>query len=311
MSHVLTLIAPRGSQDLLAKILGEVRTALGTGHDPFWLSPGEACDLTFTPVDPAAIDDVRGLVAHLGAGFPLDAAVQPVEERRKRLLVADMDSTIIRQECLDEIAALAGVKPQIAAITERAMRGELNFEAALTERIGLLRGFPLSKLQEVLEERITLTPGARTLTATMRANGGRCVLVSGGFTFFTGAVALMAGFDAHHGNSFLVEDDAIVGVAEPILGQDAKLAALNAGAAGMGIAADEAIAVGDGANDLAMLKAAGLGVAFHAKPVVAREAAARIDHGDLTSLLFLQGYSRQDFVDRQDFLDHQDFMDHL
>ena len=205
-------------------------------------------------------------------------------------------STIIGQECLDEIAKVAGIGPQIAAITERAMRGEVQFEAALRERIGLLKGFPLDRLQQVLEEKITLTDGARTLTATMRANGARCVLVSGGFTFFTGAVAMMAGFDAHYGNSFLVEDDAVVGVAEPILGKDAKLATLRSEAAGLGIGPSEAIAVGDGANDLDMLKEAGLGVAFHARPIVAREAAASISHGDLTSLLFLQGYRQTDLV---------------
>ena len=298
MSHVLTLIAAPGSDDLLGKAVEELRGALGlTDRQPFWLAPGQACDIPFGPASEAALADARILLARVAATLGLDAAIQPVEGRRKRLLVADMDSTIIQQECLDEIARLAGIGEQIAAITERAMRGELNFETALRERIGLLRGFPLSRLHQVLEESITLMPGARQLTATMRNNGGRCVLVSGGFTFFTGAVAMMAGFDAHFGNSFLVEDDAVAGVAEPILGQDAKLATLKAEAAAMGIGLTEAIAVGDGANDLAMLKAAGLGVAFHAKPIVAREAAARLDHADLTGLLFLQGYRHTDFVD--------------
>lgn len=269
--------------------------ALEDASPPDWLAPGQACDISFSAHDENALQRARQFIATLTR---VDAAIQPVEGRRKRLLVADMDSTIIQQECLDEIARLAGIGPQIAAITERAMNGELNFEAALRERVGLLRGFPLSRLQEVLANSITLTPGARMLTSTMRANGGRCVLVSGGFTFFTGAVALLAGFDAHFGNSFLIEDDAVAGVADPILGQEAKLATLKAEAAALGIPLSQAMAVGDGANDLAMLKAAGLGVAFHAKPVVASEAAARIDHGDLTSLLFLQGYRQADFVER-------------
>jgi len=296
MTHVLTLIAAPGSDDLLGGAIEEVRGALGTDKPPFWLASGAACDIPFRPASEARLSDARRLVARLTGTLPMDAAIQPVEGRRKRLLVADMDSTIIEQECLDEIAKRAGIGERIAAITERAMRGDLDFEAALRQRIGLLKGFPLGRLQQVLEDNITLTPGATTLTATMRTNGARCVLVSGGFTFFTGAVALMAGFDAHYGNSFLVDDDAIIGVAEPILGKDAKLAALTSEAAKFGIGPSEAIAVGDGANDLDMLKAAGLGVAFHAKPVVAREAAACINHGDLRSLLFLQGYRQVDFV---------------
>ncbi len=296
MSHVLTLIAAPGSDELLAKAEEELRAPLGADKPAFELAPGQACDIPFRPASDAALADIRQMAERVAATLGIDAVVQPVEGRRKRLLVADMDSTIIQQECLDEIAKLAGIGDKIAAITERAMRGELNFEAALTERVGLLKGFPLGRLHQVLEESITLTPGAQTLTATIKSNGGRCVLVSGGFTFFTGAVAMMAGFDAHFGNSFLVEDDAVVGVADPILGKHAKLATLNSEAAAIGIGPGDAMAVGDGANDLDMLKAAGLGVAFHAKPVVAREAAARIDHGDLTSLLYLQGYRKSEFV---------------
>ena len=298
MSHVLTLIASPGSDELLGKAMEEVRGSLDADKPPFWLAPGQACDITFRPASDAALADASGLVERVTSAMPIDAAIQTIEGRRKRLLVADMDSTIIQQECLDEIARVAGIGPQIAAITERAMQGELDFETALKERVALLRGFPLSRVQQVLEEAITLTPGARTLTSTMRTNGARCVLVSGGFTFFTGAVAVKAGFDAHFGNSFLVEDDRVAGVAEPILGKEAKLETLRSEARGLGIGESEAMAVGDGANDLAMLKAAGLGVAFHAKPIVAREAAARINHGDLTSLLFLQGYRQADFIDQ-------------
>jgi phosphoserine phosphatase len=298
MSHALTLIASPGSEELLGRAMEEVRGSLDADRPPFWLAPGQACDIPFRPASDAALADARKLIERVSSSMPIDAAIQPVEARRKRLLVADMDSTIIQQECLDEIARFAGIGPQIAAITERAMQGELDFETALKERIALLRGFPLSHLQQVLEQAITLTPGARTLTATMRTNGARCVLVSGGFTFFTGAVAMMAGFDTHFGNSFLVEDDRVAGVADPILGKDAKRETLRCEARNLGIGESEAIAVGDGANDLAMLKAAGLGVAFHAKPIVAREASARINHGDLTSLLFLQGYRQADFVDQ-------------
>ena len=296
MSHVLTLIAAPGSGEVLAKAEEELRAPLGADKPAFVLAPGQACDIPFRPASDAALADTRRIVERVASTLGIDAVVQPVEGRRKRLLVADMDSTIIQQECLDEIARLAGIGDQIAAITERAMRGELNFEAALTERVGLLKGFPLDRLHQVLGESITLTPGAQVLTATMKSNGGRCVLVSGGFTFFTGAVAMMAGFDAHFGNSFLVEDDAVVGVADPILGKDAKLATLKAEAAALGIGPGDAMAVGDGANDLDMLKAAGIGVAFHAKPIAASEAAARIDHGDLTSLLYLQGYRQSEFV---------------
>jgi phosphoserine phosphatase len=298
MSHVLTLIAAPGSDDLLGKVAEEVRASLEAAREPYWLAPGQACDISFRPASDAALHDARAVVDRIAGALPVDWAIQAVEGRRKMLLIADMDSTIIQQECLDEIAKLAGIGPQISAITERAMRGELDFESALRERVGLLKGFPMSRLQDVLENSITLTPGATTLTATMRTNGGRCVLVSGGFTFFTAAVATRAGFNVHFGNNFLVEGDAIVGVADPILGKDAKLATLEAEAQGEGIGLSETMAVGDGANDLDMLRAAGLGVAFHAKPIVAREAAARINHGDLTSLLFLQGYRQTDFVNR-------------
>ncbi len=294
MTHVLTLIAPARSNTAIAATAVRLQRQLGTS-EPVWLSPEEACDLYFTPADPA-LSETRAAVAAAVEGAGIDAAVQPRAGRRKRLLVADMDSTIIGQECLDEIAAMAGIGSQVAVLTERAMRGELPFEAALKERIGMLCGFPLSKLRKVLDERVTLTPGAETLARTMAANGARCVLVSGGFTFFTGAVAARAGFHAHYGNSFVIRDDAIAGVEEPILGREAKLATLYKEAAALNLPLSETMAVGDGANDLAMLQAAGLGVAFHAKPAVAAAASAQITHGDLTALLFLQGYKREEFA---------------
>ena len=235
------------------------------------------------------------MLAGIPADLRVDSHVQPVRGRRKRMLLADMDSTIIQQECLDEVAAAAGIGEQVAAITERAMRGELVFEEALRERIGLLRGFPEHELQSVLDERITLTPGARALTGTMRKHGGRAVLVSGGFTFFTEPIARKAGFDVNYANRFLIEDGKIIGVAEPILGRNAKLAAMQQEAEQAAIGLDDVIAVGDGANDLAMLQAAGLGVAFHSKPIVAQQAHAKINHGDLTALLFLQGYTINEF----------------
>lgn len=297
MTYILTLIADQRSNadlDGIARLLcNELGPAL-VAPQPLWLSPGEACDLAIGDVPVAAME---AAVQQAIDGAAIDFAILPEAGRRKKMLIADMDSTIIEQECLDEIAEMAGIGAEIAAITERAMRGELEFETALKERIALLEGFPVAKLQTVLDERIRLTRGARVLTHTMARHGGRSVLVSGGFTFFTGAVAGRAGFDAHFGNEFVVEDGRIMGVREPILGRSAKLETMQAEAARLGLPLSGVIAVGDGANDLAMLKAAGLGVAFHAKPLVAAEAAARVNYNDLTALLFLQGYSRADFTE--------------
>jgi phosphoserine phosphatase len=295
MSYVLTLIGASGTGSAVAGIADDLRIALKASHDPVWLS-GEACDVTFHPAGPEQLTEAKALLGAIPPGAPVDGHIQPIEGRRKRMLVADMDSTIIQQECLDEVAVAAGIGPKIAAITERAMGGELVFEDALRERIGLLKGFPAARLQEVLDNRIVLTPGARELALTMRVNGGRAVLVSGGFTFFTSAVAARAGFDIHYANSFVFEEGKLAGVADPILGRNAKLEWMEREARGAGVALKEVIAVGDGANDLAMLKAAGLGVAFRAKPVVAAEADVTINHGDLTALLFLQGYRQEEFV---------------
>jgi phosphoserine phosphatase len=229
--------------------------------------------------------------------FPLDVCVQPWEGRRKRLLVADMDSTIISCECLDELADFAGVKDQVAEITERAMRGEIEFEAALRERVAMIKGLPIADLELCFEERVRLNPGARTLVRTMAANGARCVLVSGGFTFFTAKVAELAGFQAAKGNWLKVDGDRLTGeVGEPILGREAKLQTLIEESAALGIGTEEALAIGDGANDLAMIEKAGLGVAYRAKPVVAERASARVEGADLTAVLHFQGYREDEFV---------------
>ncbi len=228
----------------------------------------------------------------------VDVCVQPSEGRRKRLLLADMDSTIIGCECLDELADYAGVKAEVTEVTERAMRGEIAFEGALRERVSKLKGLQADVLTRCYAERVRLNPGARILVQTLVANGVRCVLVSGGFEAFTGPVAEAAGFTTHHANRLLVQDARLTGtVGEPILGRAAKLEALRHHAAELGVGLGAALAVGDGANDLAMIEAAGLGVAYRAKPVVAERADARLDHADLTALLYFQGYRASDFID--------------
>jgi phosphoserine phosphatase len=228
---------------------------------------------------------------------PVDFAVQPAENRRKRLLIADMDSTIINVECLDELADFAGVKDKVSEITERAMRGELAFEGALRERVGMLKGLSADALQACYDDRVKLNPGARTLVQTMAAHGARCALVSGGFTFFTSRAALAAGFHLNRANTLIEDGGLLTGeVGDPILGKEAKLAALQEETAALGVTPAEALAVGDGANDLAMIEAAGLGVAYRAKPIVAAQAHAKVDHADLTALLYFQGYKAAEFV---------------
>ena len=227
----------------------------------------------------------------------LDYCLQPWNGRRKQLLVADMDSTIIGCECLDELADFAGVKDQVSAITERAMRGELSFEPALRERVAMLKDLPVADLQLCYDQRVRLNPGARTFVRTMAANGARCLLVSGGFGFFTERVAAIAGFHENRANTLEVTGDRLTGtVGEPILGREAKLAALQGEAARLGLDLARTLAIGDGANDLAMIEAAGLGLAYRAKPIVAAQADARIDHADLTAALHFQGYAAADFV---------------
>jgi phosphoserine phosphatase len=297
MTHICTLIAAPETDALDEALVARAAAALPDAGAHQWLSQGEACDIPFSAGaddEPRAFEDAARATLR---GHPVDVAARPSGNRRKRLLIADMDSTIIGQECIDEIADFAGLKPKIAAITERAMRGELEFESALRERVALLKGLDESVLRRVIEERIELTPGARTLVMTMRAHGAYCVLVSGGFTFFTGRIAAMAGFDTNQANELEIAAGKLTGrVHEPILGKDAKLAALRWHARERDLALGETLAVGDGANDLAMIAAAGLGVAFHAKPVVAAQAHVRIDHGDLTALLYLQGYGRDAFT---------------
>lgn len=256
------------------------------------LSPGHAFDLPVA--DSGALAEARSRTEGLG----LDINLVSASKRRKKLLVADMDSTIINVECLDELADMAGLKPQIAAITERAMRGEIEFEAALRERVGMLKGLKLDALEKTYLERVRLNPGAKSLIATMRArSAAHTMLVSGGFGYFTQRVAEAAGFHAERGNTLLDDGERLTGeVGTPILGRAAKLEALEEAVARLGIDFAESLAVGDGANDLAMIQKAGLGVAYHAKPVVAAAAAAAIDHNDLTALLYLQGYSDNEII---------------
>ena len=297
MSSVLvaTLVADAAKAPLTEATLDRAAQALHGVERRRWLDEGVAADLVFTgdlKAKRAALDDAL-------AGEPVDVIVQPVQRRSKRLLVADMDSTLIGQECVDELAAFAGVGERVAAITERAMRGEVAFAPALRERVALLAGLPESVIGDVLRDRITLNPGARTLSQTMQANGGaRVVIVSGGFRQFTRAIRERIGADEDRANTLLIEGGKLTGkVIEPILGQDAKLSALKEIAAAMGLELDDTLAVGDGANDLPMLQAAGLGIAYRAKPRVAASAHARIEHADLTALLYAQGLARKDFVE--------------
>ncbi|MFP3921869.1 MAG: phosphoserine phosphatase SerB, partial [Dichotomicrobium sp.] len=267
MSHALVLMAPAPS-DHMAGLADRARAAIPVAGDATWLAADMAAELPLPEASGETVRSWRETVAALIGDAPVDNAIIRSEGRQKRLLVADMDSTIIAQECIDEVAHAAGIKPQVAAITERAMRGDLDFEQALRERVALLRGLPEAALAQVLEERITLNPGARELVATMRAHGAYTVLVSGGFTFFTDAVAARAGFDANSANKLLFRDGELIGVAEPILGREAKRDRLIAQAEALDMPLSETLAIGDGANDLAMLELAGLGVAYHAKPVV-------------------------------------------
>lgn len=289
MSHVLTLVAPPGG--LPASLPGLARDALAAlGADlgaPDWLAEAEAVDLPFSRLDP---QQAVAAFRRAAGEAPVDAIAGPAEGRRKALLIADMDSTIVTSETLDELAAYAGLKDQVAEITRRSMNGELDFAAALRARVAMLKGLSLDALEATWRE-THLMPGARALVRTMSAHGAHCALASGGFTFFTGRVAELCGFASHHSNTLLEENGALAGtVAEPIFDRDAKLATLTRLAAEKGLPMSATLAVGDGANDLAMIGAAGLGVAYRAKPIVAAAARARVDHADLRALLYAQGY---------------------
>ena len=286
---IATLIARPGLLDPALAL--SLRNAWG-GGDVQWLAPDEAADFALAEV-PGNLWQVWDELQAMG----VDLAVQRIEGRRKKMLLADMDSTMIRQECIDELADAAGVGDRVKEITARAMNGDLDFEGALTERVGLLKGLPETVIAEVLESRIILMPGGPVLLATMKAHGAHAALVSGGFTAFTTRIAATLGFDEHRANSLLVENGHLTGeVGRPILGRAAKVQALDEITARLGITPEDVLAVGDGANDLGMLQRAGTGVALHAKPSVQAQCDIRVNHGDLTALLYLQGYARTEFA---------------
>lgn len=294
MALVATLVANPSNPVLTPEIAEQAAEAVNASG-LYWLADGVACDIALRDGTDAQAAEANILAVISSA--PIDLVIQEQETRRKKLLIADMDSTMIGQECIDELAAEVGLKEKVATITARAMNGEIAFEPALRERVALLKGLPMSVVDEVIAKRITLTPGGPELIATMKSKGHYTALVSGGFTVFTSRIAATLGFDENRANTLLEDGGILSGfVAEPILGKQAKVDALNEIAASLGISPEEAIAVGDGANDLGMLHLAGSGVALHAKPTVAAQARIQINHGDLTALLYIQGYRKTDFV---------------
>ncbi|MBZ6075265.1 phosphoserine phosphatase SerB [Microvirga puerhi] len=293
---VATLVANPDRPVLTGTILATAAKALGQETEPAVLASGIAADLILPGGRERTV--IEAILRDALGDAPIDIIVQPLANRRKLLFLADMDSTMIGQECIDELADFVGLKTEVSEITERAMRGEIAFEPALRERVALLKNLPVKVVDEIIASRISLTPGGPALVQTMRANGAYTCLVSGGFTLFTGPIAAKIGFNEHRSNHLIVADEMLAGkVEEPILGREAKLATLIELRDRFGLSHADTMAVGDGANDLAMLGEAGLGVAFHAKPAVAAAAHARIDYGDLTALLYAQGYRDQDFVE--------------
>ena len=289
--YVVTLLTSPQSKGLETILVENLRNAWG-GVMARWLAHDEAAEIEVAQVP----DNFWSVWEDLQA-LGVDMVLQPREGRRKKMLLADMDSTMIQQECIDELAAEAGVGERVADITARAMNGELDFEGALIERVGLLKDLPDSTIQKVLDTRIVLMPGGPELLATMKANGAYAALVSGGFTQFTSAIAARLGFDENRANTLIAAEGKLTGeVGRPILGRDAKVAALHEISAAQGLTLDQVMAVGDGANDLGMLTLAGAGVALHAKPSVAAHCEIRINHGDLTALLYVQGYTKAEFA---------------
>lgn len=297
MSFVAVLISHPDHPAVTRDLANKAVEALGASSAALrWLDAGIACD--FDLLKDAHRDEAMKTLRAIVGDEPVDIALVDGINRRKRILIADMDSTMIDQECIDELADVVGIKPYVAAITARAMNGEIAFEPALRERVALLRDLDEAVIDQLIAQRITLASGGKALIATMNANGAVTMLVSGGFESFTSRIAEKLGFHEHRANRLLVGEGKLTGeVAEPILGKEAKAAALLEVAAREGLSPDDVLAVGDGANDLDMIRIAGMGVALHAKPAVAEQAGIRIDHGDLTALLYLQGYSRSAFVD--------------
>ena len=294
MNHILTLICNPRHTALSTDMVAGAQSLLGRCGKPDWLDDGIACDIPIETNDPVATE--QALRDHFSES-PIDLSVQKPENRRKRLLIADMDSTIVTGETLDELADFAGCKEAVVETTRRAMNGEIDFAGALRERVALLKGLPANALEKTCAL-IDLTPGAEVLVMTMRTFGAKTMLVSGGFTYFTERIARRVGFDGNKGNVLEIKDGVLTGqVIDPILDKDSKLESLRAFTTTFNLAPDDTLAVGDGANDLPMILAAGMGVAYHAKPVVAAQARTRVEHGDLTALLYLQGYRKSEFVD--------------